>query len=138
MDKYVIPEEIIRKTLETPLSPKKEMLEPLNTYANENGLPFKILNHPEQFGDAEVHLTEGDEWEVIEGTVEFVVGGRLPDSAWEVQQDGISNPNELRAKEIEGGSRSILQAGQRLWVPPGVPHMHRGRGRSWITKIPKK
>ena len=139
MDCYVfVSRELIEDTLAVTYTQGKKELEPFKTFAKTQGLPYKIHQHPEVFQLAEVHLTEGDDWVCLEGEVEFIVGGVLKEQTWLVEKDGIVNPNEIRSKEIEGGTTIWLHSVEHLWIPAGTPHMHRSisRARSFIYKIP--
>jgi mannose-6-phosphate isomerase-like protein (cupin superfamily) len=135
-----IPVELIEATLMTPHTPGKKELEPLKSFAIEHNLPFKIHEHPGEFGMAEVHMAEDDVWVCIRGAVEFIVGGTLKGDTWFLEKDNIPNPNEIRAAGIENGNTVMLKNGDYLVIPVGIPHMHRGTGqaRSLIWKIPVK
>jgi len=115
------------------------LVEPLKSFALENNLPFKILEDKEVVNEAEVHKIEGDLWHCLEGKAEFIYGGELVNPIV-VIQNGIANENELKAKEIFGGIKVILRAGDWLWVPPWQPHQHQCSevARLIIIKIPAK
>ncbi len=81
--------------------------------------PFNILEDLDVVCEPEVHEHETDAWEVLEGSVTFVVGGELV------------NPRKVEGKEGEwkgdailGGEEMILGVGDSLDIPAGVPHQH--------------
>lgn len=140
MDKCVlIKKELIEETLRTGAKRGKNLVEPLKSFALQNNLPFKILEDKEVANEAEVHKTEGDLWSCLEGEAIFTYGGELV-GAEVVVQNGIPNKNELKAKEILGGTETMLRPGDWLWIPPGQPHQHRclKTTRLIIIKIPAK
>ncbi|MEO5927977.1 MAG: hypothetical protein ABIO72_04625 [Patescibacteria group bacterium] len=117
----------------------KRLLEPMKAIAAANNLPFKIIeDHQVPVSECEVHILEGDLWCCLEGSVRFVTGGTLVDPKHRPNADGTPNPNELVAETIEGGSETILEKGDWLWIPPGQPHLHtcEGTARLLIVKIP--
>lgn len=99
-------------------------------------LPFNILEDMDVDNEAEVHETEGDYWEGLEGEVTFVCGGRLINPRGVKAADG--KVIEWKGTDIAGGKEYVLCAGGRLWIPSGVSHVHRkpkGVARLMITKI---
>lgn len=105
-----------------------------------NNLPVGILEDKEVINDAEVHMTEGDLWQCLEGEVTFICGGELVGPWFGKDKDGHENKNELKAKEIKGGTEIILKPGDWLWIPAGEPHQHKTprTARLAIVKIPEK
>lgn len=116
----------------------KNMLEPLKSKAQEQGLPFNILEDHQVVNEAEIHLGYGDLWCCLEGNSTFIYGGSLVNSRVKVRKDGTEDANELLAKEISGGTEIILKPGDWLWVPAGQPHQHScaSTARLMIIKIP--
>lgn len=103
-------------------------------------IPFNILEDTYVENEAEVHTREGDYWECVQGRVVFLVGGILSEPR--VVKSVPSFPSneiiEWKGKEIKEGEEVVLEAGDRLWIPPGVPHSHKvlnGTARLMITKI---
>ena len=66
-------------------------------------------------GEVEYHERVTDVMHVVRGTATVVTGGEMRD-AREVA------PGELRAPEVEGGTRHELHEGDVLAIPNGVPH----------------
>lgn len=101
--------------------------------------PVGILEDKDVVNDAEVHKTEGDLWLCLEGEVTFICGGELVDPWFSKDKDGKDKLNELKAKEIKGGTEMTLKPGDWLWIPAGEPHQHKcsGASRLVIIKIPK-
>ena len=101
--------------------------------------PVGILEDKDVVNDAEVHKTEGDLWLCLEGEVTFICGGELVDPWFSKDKDGKDKLNELKAKEIKGGTEMTLKPGDWLWIPVGEPHQHKtfGTTRLAIIKIPK-
>ena len=133
-----ISKELIDETLRSKKKKGKRMLEPLQSFVIKNRVPLGLLEDTDVSGDAEVHKKAGDLWQCVEGEVAFVCGGELVDPKNRKGADGLDDPNELYAKEIKGGSKFLLKAGEWLWIPPGEPHMHSafGTARLFIVKIP--
>ncbi len=136
----VVRSERIRETLAVVHTPGKKELEPFKSFADQHGLPFKVHEHPQEFGPAEVHLNEADAWVCLEGDVEFLVGGSLEGETSFLVRGGVTNRNEIRGRTITGAETVHLKAGDHLFIPAGVPHQHRGIGqaRSFIYKIPMR
>lgn len=116
----------------------KRLLEPLKSFAEDRGLPVKILEDTAVVNDAEVHTEEGDLWMCLEGSAEFTYGGELVEPWYKENPDGTKDLCEQKAKSIRGGAAAVLEAGDWLWIPAGAPHQHRARGtaRFAIVKIP--
>lgn len=142
MDKCVlVRKEEINKTLATPPTPGKKLLEPLKSFSTASKLPFNILEDKEVLNnEAEVHKHEGDLWLCLEGEVKFMYGGEMVEPWVKKNADGSENQNEIKAKEIKNGTEAVLKPGDWLWIPPGEPHQHNcaGVARLAIIKIPGK
>jgi len=134
-----ISKEDIDETLKSPSEQGKRALDPLKSFRGERALPFNILEDNKVVNDAEVHHHEGDLWLCLEGEVDFICGGEMVDPWFEKNADGSDNTNEVKAKEIKGGTETTLKPGDWLWIPPGEPHQHKCEGiaRLVITKVPK-
>ncbi len=117
----------------------KHLVEPLKSIAAQTGFPLKVLEDVAVVNEAEIHKTEGDLWQCVEGEVEFICGGELVDPRFVKRADGSDNTDELKAAEIRGGVKTILRPGDWLWIPPGEPHVHScaGVARLLIVKIPR-
>lgn len=129
----------IATSLATPAIDGLRLLEPLKSIALESGMPMKILEEVNTGGDAEVHHHEADLWLCLQGMPKFTLGGKLVNERRRQNQDGSLMPNEYMGDRIEEGDEITLQAGEWLWIPPGIPHQHRSLGatRLVIVKIPK-
>ena len=68
-------------------------------------------------GDAPlVHSTSADVWVMQAGTATAITGGQL------VEPQKRPNGDDIAGKSISGGSEQPVQAGDVLYVPPGVAH----------------
>ncbi len=116
----------------------KRLLEPLKSLAALHKLPLNILEDQNVSNDAEVHAHESDLWLCLEGEITFVCGGEMIEPWFGKKADGSPNENELKAKEIRGGTEIVLKPGDWLWIPVGEPHLHHTKGvaRLVIIKIP--
>ena len=139
MKSIYIPAHVVDGTLRSSPKQGKHSLEPLASLAKRHGLPFSILEESDVLNDAEVHKTEGDLWQCLDGEVTFICGGELLSPKFRKNPDGWNNKNELFSKKIKGGSTFVLKKGDWLWIPVGEPHQHSARGtaRLIIIKIPK-
>jgi hypothetical protein len=70
-------------------------------------------------GDAERHQFFADQIVVKEGTITLVTGGTMQG---EHPNDGPGRPGETLGSGIEGGKEVVLQAGDIVHIPAGVPH----------------
>lgn len=134
-----VPKEKMGETLRTQPVQGKRLVEPLKSFAAQTGFPMKILEDVDVVTEAEIHKTEGDLWQCLEGEATFVCGGELVDP-WQVKKaDGTSDSNELKAKEIRGGTTHVLKPGDWLYIPPGEAHQHSAKGvaRLLIVKVRK-
>ena len=130
---------LIQKTLEVEVAQGKRLLEPLKTFAKEHGLPLNILEDSNVVNEAEVHTHEGDLWHCLEGEVTFIYGGEMVNPWFKKNTDGSEDKREIKAKEIRGGTETVLKPGDWLWIPAGEPHQHmcKGTARLAIIKIPQ-
>lgn len=137
---FVVKKETVVQTLATPPISGGGFLEPFTTEAIKNSFPMKILEDVCQTRDAEIHLHESDLWICLEGTANFVCGGHLANPQFRQLPNNTENKNELYASEIVGGDKVVLEAGEYLYIPAGVPHQHGSTGvvRLGIIKIAAK
>lgn len=134
-----VPKSTIDQTLATAATQGKRLLEPLKALAAANGMPLNILEDMAVHNEAEIHHHEADLWLCLEGSVRFICGGEMVDPWNKKLADGTEDPREVKAKEIRGGTESVLAPGDWLWIPAGVPHQHicEGTARLAIIKVPK-
>lgn len=113
----------------------KHQLEPLSSLSKEKSVSFNILeDHNFLEGQPEVHRHEGDLWFGLEGEMKFILGGEMAEP---YAKEG--NDNEIKAKDISGGTEVILKPSDVLFIPAGVPHMHTSaHSRAVIIKIPER
>ncbi|MEK9186124.1 MAG: hypothetical protein AAB885_00905 [Patescibacteria group bacterium] len=136
----LVRKEEIDKTLAFVPTQGKKLLEPLKSLAAANKLPFNVLeDHEVLSNEAEIHQHEGDLWLCLEGEVKFIYGGELVEPWFKKLPDGTEDKREVKAKEIKGGTESILKPGDWLWIPAGQSHQHlcEKTARLVIIKIPK-
>ncbi len=135
----VIKKEDIEKTLKSPSSQGKRLLEPLKIFSKENSIPLNVLEDNNVVNEAEVHKHEADLWCCLEGEVTFIYGGEIVNPWVKKNADGTLDEREIKAKEIIGGTEVLLKPGDWLFIPAGEPHMHKtdGVARLIIIKIPK-
>lgn len=124
---------IARQDLEKTLAIKPEQGKRLLPWqlSGAEELPCNVLEDTNVSSKPEVHETEGDYWECLQGTITFTVEGEL------------INPRQVKENEwqgdgIKGGREIIMKSGERLYIPPGTPHSHEkldGTARLMITKI---
>src|SRR3989338_8026140 len=125
----------IQEILKKPATKGKKHLEPLKSRLIAGEIPFGIMEDSEVAEtESEIHKHEGDLWFCLEGEAEFVCGGKLIDSKVRDNSGG----KELYGTGIEGGEKIVLSAGDWLWIPAGVPHLHRASetARLVIIKVP--
>jgi mannose-6-phosphate isomerase-like protein (cupin superfamily) len=75
--------------------------------------------HLKDAGIATQRMLEGrisEVWVIREGSGIVVTGGEL------VDMEAGSGPGEFRGSAIRGGHERLIQAGDVVFVPPGVPH----------------
>ena len=127
----------IQEILKKPPTKGKKHLEPLKSRFIAGEIPFGIMEDSEiAETESEIHKHEGDLWFCLEGEPEFICGGELISQR---ARDG-SDGKELYGTGIEGGEKIVLFAGDWLWIPAGVPHLHRavGTSRLIIIKLPSE
>ena len=127
----------IQEILKKPPTKGKKHLEPLKSRLIAGEIPFGIMEDSEVAEtESEIHKHEGDLWFCLEGEAEFVCGGELISERTRNDTDG----KELYGTGIEGGEKIILFPGDWLWIPAGVPHLHRalGTSRLIIIKLPSE
>ena len=136
MDKvHLIPARIFQETLAQKPTDGKRQLEPLATWAKEQGISLNILeDHNFLVGAPEVHRHEEDLWIGLEGEATFVVGGELVEP-WTKEGDD----REVKGKSIRGGTEIKMGQWDILKIPAGQSHQHTAlHGRLIIIKIPAK
>lgn len=82
-------------------------------------------------GESEQHAQDTDIFHVLEGTAEFVTGGRIAGGR-------ETAPGEIRGTGIDQGERRTLRAGDVITIPAGVPHWFQavdGRFRYFVVKV---
>ena len=133
----LIRKQMIVKALKQKPVQGKRHLEPFKKWMLAKKLPFSILEDSEVPGaEPELHKHEGDLWCCLEGTVKFVIGGKIVKPFVRKGYNG----NEMGGEKIVGGKAIFLKPGDWLWIPPTHPHMHTcsETARMIIIKIPKK
>lgn len=136
-----IPKSKVDETLSATIDGSKYHAEPFKSFAKAGGVTSEIFilvdNHI--VNDAEVHRHQDDLWICLEGSVEFVVGGKLVGPWKGKNKDGSENDLEIKAKDIDGGEVYKINSGDILWIPAGIPHLHRteGTAKMFIVKIPR-
>lgn len=128
--------EKVDNILSVPLKLGKNQLEPLKSL----GLPFNILgifSVSLKESGAEIHKKINHLFLCLSGQADFVCGGKLVDYRIKTRPDGSHDENELRAKEIKGGTKLVLNPGDWLWIPAGIPHKNGANAAHLIViKIP--
>lgn len=66
-------------------------------------------------GQAEVHVHLADIMVVTGGSATIITGGT-------VVEPKNDNPNEIKGKSIDGGTRQVLKDGDIIHIPAGTPH----------------
>jgi uncharacterized protein GlcG (DUF336 family) len=66
-------------------------------------------------GEAEIHTLETDIFYILEGRATVITGG-------DIVAPRVVMPNEIRGDAIRGGNEHVLQPGDVLTIPRGVPH----------------
>lgn len=140
MKAVYISHKLIDDTLANEPVEGKQPLEPFESFAKENGVKLSILEDCKVTARAEVHCANIDMFQCLEGEVEFVTGGELEDAFIKENPDGTKNELEIRAPSIKDGEVTTLVKGDIIWIPAGVPHLHRtdGVARLLVIKIPSK
>ena len=78
------------------------------------GLRFTSVRR-DRNGEAELHNLANEHIYILEGRIEYEVGGTLDGSR-------STAANEWRGGEISQGRRYVLKPGDAMYVPAGVPH----------------
>lgn len=126
-----IEEEYVKDSLASVPVAGKHQLEPLSTISKQRGISCNILEDHQFFTPLpELHRHETDLLIGIKGTLTFILGGEGVDV-----RIVKGNDNEIKAREITGGTEFVLKAGGILEIPAGVWHAHTGiHGRAYIIK----
>ena len=94
-----------------------------------------MISHRTASDQVEVHLTTADIMVVQSGTATLVTGGEVVDPV----QKG---PGEMGGTGIKGGVSRVLQVGDVVEIPPGVPHQYfiepGGQITYLLVKVTKK
>jgi len=81
---------------------------------------FKVLAlRRDEPGEVEIHDHDTDVFYVLEGSANFVTGGKATEPR-------TSGPGETRGKSIVGGEERRVVKGDVVVVPNGVPHWFKG------------
>lgn len=130
---------LIDETLAGAPQQGKRLLEPLKAFSLAHGVPVHILEDVAVSNPPEIHTKEADLWICISGNPTFVVGGSIVNPQPQVRPDGSINNDEITGDAVEGGTEYVLQPGEILFIPAGIPHTHRAdeSARLYIVKIPR-
>lgn len=134
---YVPNKDICRALSAFPLIGKR-MIPPFDGFSER---PFGIVeDHELVVGIPEIHMREDDLWIGLEGEAVFILGGQLVGPLFRKLPKGGENQNEISGESIIGGREVIVRAGDVLWIPAGIPHMHTASGtaRLFIYKNPRR
>ncbi|PCI79074.1 MAG: hypothetical protein COB20_05660 [SAR86 cluster bacterium] len=82
----------------------------------EGGIFSVNVRHIQGAETALQHGRISEIWVIREGSGIVSTGGEL------VDQEAGSGPGEFRGSAIRGGHERLIQAGDVVFVPPGVPH----------------
>jgi len=82
----------------------------------EGGIFSVNVRHIEGAETALQHGRITEVWVIREGSGIVATGGEL------VDKEAGSSPGEFRGSAILGGHERLIQAGDVVFVPPGVPH----------------
>ncbi len=88
----------------------------LNRRAMEGGAYSINIRIVKEADPPLVHAQSADVWVMMAGTATAVTGGELVDAKKNPKSDDASGSS------VRGGVEQPLQAGDILYVPPGVPH----------------
>jgi hypothetical protein len=72
-----ISKNLLNETLKTPATDGLRLLDPLKSIALQSGMPMKILEEVNAYGDFEKHLHEEDLWLCLQGNLIFTLSGKL-------------------------------------------------------------
>jgi len=86
------------------------------------------IMHRETDGQAELHKTKVDVMVIQSGTATLVTGGEVIDPT-------PTAPNEIRGSGIKGGEKRIVNPGDVIEVPAGLPHQFLLAPGSQITYL---
>lgn len=112
-----VPDKVVRLFYQAPLKLGSHVVEG-SKKLYEEGFPVRFVqNYLVEHRLAEVHLHEDDVFLCMDGSVRFILGGRLV-GPW--TKDGLT----FLADSIEGGEELILEEGDWLHIPAGQPHQH--------------
>jgi mannose-6-phosphate isomerase-like protein (cupin superfamily) len=97
---------------------------------------FTVIEaHRDGNGRVEVHQTMADLMVVQSGGATLVTGGEVVDPV-------TTGPNEIGGSAIKGGVSRVLQVGDVVEIPPGVPHQYfiekGGQITYLLVKVAKK
>jgi len=80
---------------------------------------YRVMTaHRTESGNVEVHRSYTDVFYIVQGSTNFVTGGK-------VVGEKAANPAEPRGDSIEGGETHRLSTGDAIVIPAGVPHWMR-------------
>lgn len=133
-----IPKSKLDETLAVAPKQGKRLLEPWKSLAV--GTPINILEDHEITNNVvELHRHEADLWICLEGEVTFQTGGAMPGIYVKKNTDGTTDDREWKSEKIEGAETHVLKAGDVLFIPAGVPHVHNTSktARLYIIKVPQ-
>ena len=125
--------QVTAQTAGAPLAPKDSAvdmslaeLEAAAQHLKDAGIATKRMLEGDIFSvnvrhiqGAETALQHGrisEVWVIREGSGIVATGGEL------VDKEAGSGPGEFRGSAIRGGHERLIQAGDVVFVPPGVPH----------------
>jgi mannose-6-phosphate isomerase-like protein (cupin superfamily) len=87
----------------------------LDDYGND----YTLLVVRTHTGDAERHQFFADQIVINKGTITLVTGGAMQG---EHPSSSSARPGETLGSGIEGGKEIVLQAGDIVHIPAGIPH----------------
>lgn len=130
--------EDINKALSTTPLVGKRMVFPFDNFDER---PFGIVeDHELNTGMPEIHTHEDDLWIGMEGETIFTLDGKLVDPSFGKLENGAEDYREIKGQSMVGGKKIVVRAGDVLWIPAGMSHMHTASGtaRLLIYKNPKR
>lgn len=133
----LIPVNIVEESLNQEPVVGKSSLEPLRTFCKEKRIPLRAVADFQSVSRAEWHKHHHDLWHCFEGEGVFICGGEMINPAFKLDSKGQTDKNELEADGIVGGREYPIKAGEWLWIPAGVPHLHQSKGgaRYFVVKM---
>jgi hypothetical protein len=87
----------------------------LEDYGND----YTLLIVRVHTGDAERHQFFADQIVITKGTITLITGGTMQN---EHPNEGAGRPGETLGSGIDGGKEVILNAGDIVHIPAGIPH----------------